>query len=90
MARLVEWSWRMLAACRPVDPDLFFPVSSAGKPLEQADKAKAVCARCLVRLQRLAFALRTRQAHGTWGGLTEEERNQQRPARPATAPAANG
>jgi WhiB family redox-sensing transcriptional regulator len=90
MARLVEWSWRMLAACRSVDPDLFFPVSSTGKSLEQADRAKAVCACCIVRRQCLAFALRTRQAHGIWGGLTEEERSQPRPGRTTTAPAANG
>jgi hypothetical protein len=33
-------------------------------------------ARCPVRLPCLAFALRTRQVHGIWGGLTEEERHQ--------------
>jgi len=27
-------------------------------------------ARCPVRTQCLAFALRTRQVHGIWGGLT--------------------
>jgi hypothetical protein len=31
--------------------------------------------RCPVRLPCLAFALRTRQVHGIWGGLTEEERH---------------
>jgi WhiB family transcriptional regulator, redox-sensing transcriptional regulator len=67
--------WRLLAACRSIDPDLFFPVSSAGKALAEADKAKAVCARCLVQDQCLAFAVQTRQAHGIWGGLTEEERH---------------
>jgi WhiB family transcriptional regulator, redox-sensing transcriptional regulator len=89
MPWLIEANWRMLAACRSIEPDLFFPVSSAGKSLEQAAEAKAVCARCLVRRQCLAFALQTRQAHGIWGGLTEGERNQQRPARTVTAPAAN-
>ena len=39
-------------------------------------EAKAVRARCLVRRQCLAFALRTRQVHGVWGGLTEEERRE--------------
>jgi WhiB family transcriptional regulator, redox-sensing transcriptional regulator len=90
VAQVTNTNWRVLAACRPADPDLFSPVSSAGKSLEQADKAKAVCGRCMVRRQCLAFALRTRQAHGIRGGLTAEERSQQRPARPATAPAANG
>jgi WhiB family transcriptional regulator, redox-sensing transcriptional regulator len=64
MAWLTERNWRTLAACRSFGPDLFFPVSSAGKSLEQVAEARAVCACCLVRRQRLAFALRTRQAHG--------------------------
>jgi len=75
MARLSERDWRLIAACRSADPDLFFPVSSSGKSLEQVDEAKAVCARCLVRRQCLAFALLTRQAYGIWGGLTETERD---------------
>jgi WhiB family transcriptional regulator, redox-sensing transcriptional regulator len=90
MARLTEANWRVLAACRSADPDLFFPISSSGKSVEQAAEAKAVCACCLVRRQCLAFALRTRQAHGIWGGLTAEERSQPRTARAVTAPAAHG
>jgi WhiB family transcriptional regulator, redox-sensing transcriptional regulator len=66
--------WRSAAACRSADPELFFPISAVGKALEQVAEAKAICARCPVRRQCLAFALRTRQAHGIWGGLTEEER----------------
>jgi WhiB family transcriptional regulator, redox-sensing transcriptional regulator len=62
MAWLTEKNWRLLAACRSIDPDLFFPISSDGKSVEQAAEAKAVCACCLVRRQCLAFALRTRQA----------------------------
>jgi WhiB family redox-sensing transcriptional regulator len=90
MAWLTERSWRALAACQSFDPDLFFPVSSDGKSLEQVAEARAVCACCLVRRQCLAFALRTRQAHGIWGGLTAQERDQRYPARTADAPAANG
>jgi WhiB family transcriptional regulator, redox-sensing transcriptional regulator len=90
MAWLTEKNWRLLAACRSIDPDLFFPISSSGKSVEQAAKAKAVCDCCLVRRQCLAFALQTRQAHGIWGGLTAEERSQPRTARDVTAPAAHG
>lgn len=90
MAWLIEKNWRLLAACLSADPDLFFPVSSTGESLEQVAEAKEVCACCLVRRQCLAFALRTRQAHGIWGGWTAEERNQERPCRTATVPAANG
>jgi WhiB family transcriptional regulator, redox-sensing transcriptional regulator len=90
MAWLPERNWRLLAACRSIDPDLFFPVSSAGKSLEQVAEARAVCARCLVRSRCLEFALRTRQAHGIWGGLTAQERDRQHPVRTPTARVANG
>jgi WhiB family transcriptional regulator, redox-sensing transcriptional regulator len=68
--------WRMLAACQSIDPELFFPVSASGKSLEQVTAAKAVCAACPVRRECLAFALRTGQVHGIWGGRTVEERHQ--------------
>jgi WhiB family redox-sensing transcriptional regulator len=67
-------NWRLFAACRSIEPDLFFPVSSTGASLEQISKAKAICDCCLVRRQCLAFALRTRQRYGIWGGLGEDER----------------
>jgi WhiB family transcriptional regulator, redox-sensing transcriptional regulator len=66
--------WRLAAECRFAEPDLFFPISSAGSSLAQADAAKQICARCAVRRECLAFALRTHQIHGIWGGLTEQER----------------
>jgi WhiB family transcriptional regulator, redox-sensing transcriptional regulator len=88
-AALIENHWRLRAACQSTDPELFFPLTSVGKSLEQAAEAKAVCARCLVRRQCLAFALRTRQAHGIWGGMTEEERHQHTPDRNADAPRAS-
>lgn len=73
---LTRGRWRMLAACQSIDPELFFPVSASGKSLEQVTAAKAVCAACPVRQECLAFAFRTGQAHGIWGGLTVEERQQ--------------
>jgi WhiB family redox-sensing transcriptional regulator len=66
--------WRSAAACRSCDPDLFFPVSSSERAVEQVAKAKEICARCPVQPECLAFALRTRQVHGVWGGMSEEER----------------
>jgi WhiB family transcriptional regulator, redox-sensing transcriptional regulator len=73
VARLMAGGkWRQLAACRSADPDLFFPLSSTGRSLEQAAEARAICARCPVRPYPLAFALRTRQVHGIWVSLSEE------------------
>jgi WhiB family transcriptional regulator, redox-sensing transcriptional regulator len=56
---ITETHWRSVAACRSADPDLFFPVSSSGRALGQVSEAKTICARCQVRRQCLAFALRT-------------------------------
>ena len=36
--------WLAGAACLSADPDLFFPVSSAGPSVGQAAQAKAICA----------------------------------------------
>jgi len=70
--------WRLEAACRSADPDLFFPVSESGPSIEQIAKAKAVCAVCKVRRECLSFAMATRQAQGIWGGTTEAERRRGR------------
>lgn len=67
-------AWRELAACRPHDPELFFPLGPAGQSLEDAERAKAICASCPVRRDCLDFALDTSQEYGIWGGLTEDER----------------
>ena len=86
--------WRSLAACVTAEPEIFFPVSAAARNPVQIAEAKAVCDRCLVRGQCLDFAVRTRQMHGIWGGMTEEERypvvkaDQQRAQDASTAPSA--
>ena len=67
-------AWMELGACRDAEPELFFPISSAGPARSQVVAAKAVCARCLVREDCLRYALDTAQQHGVWGGLSEEER----------------
>jgi WhiB family transcriptional regulator, redox-sensing transcriptional regulator len=79
--------WRSVAACQDADPDLFFPVSDSGKSLDQVASAKAICAACPVRRPCQAFAVRTGEAHGIWGGLTEEERRQPVPAQTGERPA---
>ena len=66
--------WRADAACRSVDPDLFFPVGSTGAALDHIASAKAVCDGCSVKVPCLEFALTTNQDSGVWGGASEDER----------------
>lgn len=66
--------WRHRAACRDEDPELFFPVSDMGPGAKQAENAKSVCARCPVRSECLAYALRNGLDYGVFGGTTERER----------------
>jgi WhiB family redox-sensing transcriptional regulator len=68
--------WLESAACSGADPELFFPVGTSGPALEQIAEAKAVCRRCPVAEQCLAWAIETGQDAGVWGGLSEDERRQ--------------
>ncbi|MBX7554681.1 WhiB family transcriptional regulator [Streptomyces sp. NPDC004232] len=67
-------NWRDHAACRHVDPDLFFPVGTTGPALVQTERAKEVCGLCPAREPCLAWALATGQGTGVWGGTSETER----------------
>lgn len=62
-------SWHILAACRGMDPDLFFPERGAS-----TREAKAICTACPVRVDCLAQAFTTGERHGIWGGLSERQR----------------
>ena len=62
-------SWRQRAACRGVDPDIFYPSSD-----EEAEEAKAICRVCPVRESCLEYAIINRERDGVWGGATERER----------------
>lgn len=70
--------WRDRAACKDVDPDLFFPTSNTGPALDQIEAAKAVCRACPVQRICLEFAMMTNQQHGIWGGTTDEQRRKMR------------
>ncbi|WP_083845255.1 WhiB family transcriptional regulator [Pseudonocardia dioxanivorans] len=66
--------WRLVAACREVDPDLFFPAVDSGLLFEeQAVVAKEVCRVCPVRKRCLEFALQA-LPEGIAGGTTPDER----------------
>lgn len=69
--------WRNYAACRDVDPELFFPIGTAGASLLQIDEAKQICRTCPVCGPCLQWASDIGAA-GVWGGTTEEERRKNR------------
>jgi WhiB family transcriptional regulator, redox-sensing transcriptional regulator len=70
-----ERDWRLDAACRDVDPELFFPEPGQ---VPQAAAAKAVCAGCAVREPCLEVALHGPQSHqdhaGIFAGTTASDR----------------
>lgn len=76
--------WRQHAACREVDPEVFFPVGVTGPAVAAIAAAKAICADCIARAECLEFAVSTNQEYGIWGGTSEEERRDIRRARRAT------
>lgn len=61
-------SWRLKAACRGIDPKLFFP--EVGEM--QTYVKDQVCGPCPVRADCLEFGLD--EDHGLWGGLSVRER----------------
>lgn len=62
-------TWRQRAACRGLDPEVFYPYSE-----DEAEEAKSICASCAVRQMCLEYALVGREHEGIWGGATERER----------------
>lgn len=63
--------WRDSAACKGVDPDMFFPERG-----ESGEEAKAVCRRCPVAGDCLSENLF--EHFGVFGGLSERERRRMR------------
>ena len=62
-------AWRQQAACRGIDPAVFYPDLE-----EPAHGAKAICIGCPVRQACLEWALATREKEGVWGGCDERDR----------------
>lgn len=71
LAKMLDTKWKQRAACRNVDPALFF---KRGK--NQA--IKELCQQCPVKADCLDYALLT-EAYGIWGGLSAAERNAEYP-----------
>jgi WhiB family transcriptional regulator, redox-sensing transcriptional regulator len=72
-----EDAWQVKAACRGPQAAVFFPPTSFERKDEKLDRerrAKAICTTCPVKRPCLDYALKIREPHGTWGGLSEGER----------------
>lgn len=67
-------SWRNSAACRGMDPGLFYGVRGGAVPRE----VTAACASCPVRAECLEWALRTGDDFAYLGGTTPGQRRDMR------------
>ena len=68
--------WLEAAACRGLDPAIFFPERG-----EDEKPAKAICRTCKVRTECLIYALDSGEKFGVWGGTSERERRRLRAER---------
>lgn len=68
----VESPWFTGAACRGLDPELFF---SDSQPV--LGRAKEICKSCGIRESCLEWAIK-REEFGVWGGTTALERRELR------------
>ncbi|TYK45469.1 WhiB family transcriptional regulator [Actinomadura decatromicini] len=75
-----SFSWHDQAACRRMDLLLFFgPVGERNYERAAREREAAeVCMYCPVRDECLEWAFTNNEAHGVWGGLGEEVRQEAR------------
>ncbi|MDV5145886.1 WhiB family transcriptional regulator [Streptomyces sp. SBC-4] len=67
-------NWRDHAMCRGQDPELWFPRSTNGQNVAQAEDAKKICRSCPVAIACAQWAIERRSMEGIWGGLGEKQR----------------
>jgi WhiB family redox-sensing transcriptional regulator len=75
--------WQADAACQGEGGSVFYPPMRPERKaarLAREQRAKAVCATCVVRTECLEQALAFNERHGIWGGLTDAERRSLRTA----------
>lgn len=66
----LDEDWRTEGACRQGhDPEIWYPHNQ-----RDAWLGVAICRTCPVRRECLEYSLAHRERHGTWGGLTEWQR----------------
>ena len=74
---LIEnWEWQDRAACKDVNPELFFAAEAERGLRKRAREllAKSLCGTCPVRRECANHAADVGELYGVWGGVTEEER----------------
>ena len=64
-----ENPWKELGACLSSSPELFF-----SEWRDEIERAKAICAKCPVRVQCLDYAMKNREKTGVWGGTSPLDR----------------
>ena len=69
-------AWMADAACLEHPEVEFIPANPSTE--QNADEARAICARCLCREECLAYALADPGLLGIWGGTTTAERRTMR------------
>lgn len=82
-------NWQNAAACRDVDPELFFPASddyTTDANVRALIEAGRVCAGCPVRRECLTYAVESGVTHGIWAGRSPAELRAIRRARTAGVP----
>lgn len=72
-------SWMDRAACRGVDPELFFPITVPSAYVLR------ICEACPVREQCADYAEANRERFGIWGGLNVDQRFRRARARVAAS-----
>ncbi len=75
--QLDQWEWQRQAACRGMDPAIFFhPAKERDSDRERRIAvAKAICHECAAAITDcLAHALKVQEPYGIWGGQSEAER----------------
>jgi WhiB family redox-sensing transcriptional regulator len=65
-------SWREHAACRGIDPNVFYPDTFTGA----SDEGRTVCQRCPVTAECLAAGMN--EDLGTWGDMLAVDRRRLR------------
>ena len=65
-------TWQVKAACRGPQALFFFPPSTFERKDSKQDRERR--ATCAVRQPCLDYAIRIREPHGIWGGMSESER----------------